>query len=205
MRTLFVAALTIGLFSAHAEAQIGRVAGTIRDEDGRPVKGATIVAENRDQAPSTFTASSDEKGRFSILGMRRASWTFTVQAPGFEPITTQVDVVTVRPNPPFDVRLERSPARSGPGPLSGVDARVLQRQIDAAEALAGKNEFAPAIAAYREILFRIPALTSIYLRLGELHEARHDDASALAEYRRLAELEPNNSLARAAIERLSKR
>jgi tetratricopeptide (TPR) repeat protein len=205
MRTIFVAALTIGLFSAQAEAQIGRVAGTIRDEDGRPVKGATIVAENRDQAPSTFTASSDAKGRFSILGMRRGRWTFTAQAPGFEPVSTQADVVTVRPNPPLDLRLERSPTHAKPGPLAGIDARALQRQIDGAEALADKGELDAAITAYRELLIRVPALTSVHLRLGELYEARHDVPAALAEYQRLAQVEPGNRVAQAAIDRLSKR
>jgi tetratricopeptide (TPR) repeat protein len=204
MRALGAGAMLWMLFTAVAHAQVGRVAGTITDEDGRPVKGATVVAENREQAPSTFTASSDAKGRFSILGIRRGTWTFTIQAPGFEAASTRLDVVTIRPNPPLNVRLGRAVAAAGPGPLSGVDARELQRQIDAAEARAASGDLPAAIAAYREILKRVPALTSIYLRIGALHEAQKDSQSALAEYRRLAELEPANASARAAIRRLTR-
>src|SRR5688500_15764442 len=108
MRAPVAGACVSLLFATVVHAQIGRVAGTITDEDGRPVKGATIVAENPDQAPSTFTSSSDSRGRFSILGMRRGAWTFTIQAPGFEATSTRMDVVTVRPNPPLNVRLERA-------------------------------------------------------------------------------------------------
>lgn len=204
MRALAPVAVVFVLSSGLAHAQIGRVAGTITDEDGRPVKGATIVAENREQAPSTFTSSSDSKGRFSILGMRRGTWTFTIQAPGFEIVSARVDVITVRPNPPLNVRLERTPERSRPDPLTGVEAREIQGQIEAAESRAASGDLAGAISAYREILSRVPALTSIYLRIGALHEARNEPSSALAEYRRLAELEPGNAAAQSAISRLSK-
>lgn len=203
MRALGAGAVLWMLCASVAHAQIGRVAGTITDEDGRPVKGATIVAENRDQAPSTFTASSDARGRFSMLGMRRGTWTFTIQAPGFDGVSTKLDVVTVRPNPPLNVRLERATAAAGLGPLSSVDARELQRRIDAAEAHATGGDWPAAIAAYREILERVPTLTSIHLRIGSLHEAQKDPQSALAAYRRLAELEPSNGAAQAAIRRLS--
>ncbi|MGB2717315.1 MAG: carboxypeptidase regulatory-like domain-containing protein [Vicinamibacterales bacterium] len=204
MRALAPVAVIFVLFSGVAHAQIGRVAGTITDEDGRPVKGATIVADNREQAPATFTSSSDSKGRFSILGMKRGTWTFTIQAPGFEVASTRLDVVTVRPNPPLNVRLEKTPEPSRPGPLTGVDARAIQGKIDAAESRAASGDLTGAISAYREILSGVPSLTSIYLRIGALHEARHEPSSALAEYRRLAELEPGNAAAQSAISRLNK-
>ena len=204
MRALAASGLIVVACASVAHAQIGRVAGTIADAAGRPVKGATIVAENREQAPSTFTSSSDSKGRFSILGMRRGIWTFTIQAPGFESVSTRLDVVTVKPNPPLNVRLEKAAAPARPGPMTGIDVRDVQRQIDAAEKLASSNELAAAVDAYRQILDRVPALTSIYLRIGALHEARNDPVGALSAYRRLVELEPDHAAARAAIDRLSK-
>jgi tetratricopeptide (TPR) repeat protein len=204
MRALGTTAVIFAMGASLAHAQVGRVAGTIADEEGRPVKAATIVAENREQAPSTFTSSSDSKGRFSILGMRRGIWTFTIQAPGFETAAARVDVVTVKPNPPLNVRLAKSAAPSRPGPLAGIDGRELQRQIEAAERLAASNQLDTAAAAYREILTRVPALTSIYLRLGSLHEARSDPGAALSAYQRLIELEPDNAAARSAVDRLSK-
>jgi len=46
-----------------AQGSVGRVSGTIKDENGKPVAGATITASNPDQAPNTFTASTDARGR----------------------------------------------------------------------------------------------------------------------------------------------
>lgn len=197
--------LLLVLIASEARAQIGRVAGTVTDEDGRPVKGATVTAENREQIPPTFTSTSDAKGRFSILGLRRGSWIFTIQAPGFEKASTRLDVMTVRPNPPLNVQLLKGLTPGPPGPLAGIDAKEIQRRIDGAASLAASGDHSGALAAYRELLNRVPALTSIYLEIGALHEQMHDMSGALAAYRRLVELEPGNAGAKAAIERLGAR
>ena len=201
-RAALVLASVVLLIAVDARAQIGRVAGAITDEDGRPIKGASVVAENRDQAPSTFTSTSDARGRFSILGLRRGSWLFTIQAPGFETMTTRLDVVTTRPNPPLNVELQKGSAPAPPGPLAGLDAKDLLKRIEAAAALEASGNYAGALAAYRELLTRAPALTSTYLAIGSLHERLGETAAALESYRRLAQLDPSNASAKAAVERL---
>lgn len=199
-----VPTLVLVLTAAEARAQIGRVAGTISDDAGRPLKGATITAENREFAPPTFTSSTDAKGRFSILGLRRGNWLFTIQAPGFEKVFTRLDVVTMRPNPPLNVQLTRGTEGTPPGPLAGIDAREVQRRLDAAEALAASGDYAGAIAGYKDLLGRVPSLSAIYLQIGALSERINDTPAALAAYKRLLELEPANRAARTAAERLSR-
>lgn len=78
----------------------------------------------------------------------------------------------------------------------------MQRRIDVAEEKIATRDFDGAIAAYRDILARLPALTSIQLRLGELYELKQDIAGALTAYRELARVDPTNEPARAAIRRL---
>ncbi len=65
---LALAALVFGI-AATAAAQPGRVGGIVRDENGDPVKGATITAEN-ENIGSSFTATTDDKGRFTLIGLR---------------------------------------------------------------------------------------------------------------------------------------
>ena len=43
-RAALVLASLLLLIATDAHAQIGRVAGTITDADGRPIKGATVIA-----------------------------------------------------------------------------------------------------------------------------------------------------------------
>jgi predicted TPR repeat methyltransferase len=60
-----------------------------------------------------------------------------------------------------------------------------------------------AVSGYRQVLLRVPALTTAYLRIAALLEGQGDTAGALDTYRELAKLEPGNSQTAAAIARLS--
>jgi len=203
-RAAALLAFALAGLPSEARAQIGRVAGTVVGEDGRPLKGATITAENPEQAPNTFTSTSDGKGRFSILGLRRGLWVFTIQAPGLEKASTRLEVVTTKPNPPLNVQLLKGQAPAPPGALAGLDARDIQQRIDRAAAFAAAGDHGGALTAYRELLTRAPALTALHLEIGAMHERMNDPAAALAAYKRLAEIEPSNGRARAAIERLER-
>ena len=202
MRNLLVF-IVLGLAGvSHAEAQVIRVAGTVRDDAGGPVRGATIVAENPDQTPPRLTTTSNDKGQFGFIGVRRGLWTVSVDAPGFERIQFRRQVATGRQEP-LDVRLTRTaaPVRL---PLDGIKAGDIQQRIDRAESLSSKGDIDGAIAAWRDVLARVPALTSVHLQLGALYERKPDTERALAAYRQLLALEPANARALAAVERLSK-
>ena len=64
--TALVAALVLSALPA--AAQTGRIGGTVKDATNQaPLKGATITAENPGASPSSFTATTDDKGRYSII------------------------------------------------------------------------------------------------------------------------------------------
>jgi tetratricopeptide (TPR) repeat protein len=196
----------IALLSDFVAAQppVARVTGTVRDDGGKPVLRATVVAHNPDQAPSSQTASTDAKGRFAFLGLRRGRWTFTVEAPGFLPGYAITDLVGAKQTSPIEVKLQRRThgvADRAPLPL---DTQDIQHQIDAAEAAAAAGEIDRSITAYRELLARVPALTSIYMRVGRLLEAKGDVAAALESYTQLQRLEPEHAGAAEAIARLKR-
>src|SRR6266536_2124080 len=108
-----------------ASAQTGRVGGTVKDESGQPVNRATVTAENPNASPSSFTATTDDKGRFSIIGLKSGRWTFTAQAPGFGPETGQLQVSTIgTPNPPLTFTLKKGGGAPG-GALGGMAAKDL--------------------------------------------------------------------------------
>ena len=76
-----VAALVVSALPA--AAQTGRIGGQVKDaQSGQPLKGATITAENPQASPSSFTATTDDKGRYSIIGLKTGTWKVTAVAPG---------------------------------------------------------------------------------------------------------------------------
>ena len=197
-----LAAVLVVAAAAAAEAQVISVAGTIKDDAGAPVRGASIVAENPDHSPPRLTTTSNDKGEFGFIGVRRGQWTLTVDAPGFEKVQFRQQVAAGR-MAPIEVRLDRTitPATL---PLDAIKATDVQQRITRAESLASSGDLDGAILAWRELAAKIPALTSVYLEIGALYERKPDPERALATYRQLLEIEPGNSKALAGLERLRK-
>ncbi len=192
-----VAALIVSALPA--AAQTGRVGGTIRDGQGQPIKGATVTAENPQASPSTFTATTDDKGRYSIIGLRSGTWKITASAPGFTPSGGSVPIRTIgAPNPPVDIVL--APGATGPaGALAGVNTKELQGELQKAEDLMNQQQYDAAIAAYQAILTKTPALTMINLQVGRAYRMKKDYDSALGAYKKILETDPTNERAKIEI------
>ena len=179
-------------------AQTGRVAGTVRDAGGLPVRGATVRADNPAAQPSAFTTTTDDKGRFSIAGLRTGLWLLTVSAPGYEPSQGKAEISTPGSRPVLEVRLFKSYG-GPPLPLSGVDTRELQGELEAAEALFNAKQYDQAIAAYQSVLAKVPSLTLVNLQIGNAYRLKKEYDRALAAYGQVLESDPTNERARIGI------
>ena len=179
-----------------ASAQTGRIGGTVKDGQGQPIKGATVVAENPSSSPSSFTATTDDRGRFSIIGLRSGNWKITASAPGFTPGGGSLNVRTIgAPNPPLEIVL--APGAAGPtGALAGVNTKELQAELQKAEDMLNQQQYDAAIAAYQAILTKTPALTMINLQIGRAYRLKKDYDSALATYKKILDAEPTNERAK---------
>jgi tetratricopeptide (TPR) repeat protein len=184
------------LASAAPLAAQGRVTGIVRDERGEPVRGATIIAENPDASPSSFTSSSDDRGRFAIIGLRSGLWTFRAGAPGF---TTDGGELNVRAgtNPQITFSLQK--LITPPSALGSVAPRDLQAALARADALYNKQQWDDAIEEYREILERSPSLSVINLQIGAAYRSKKAYDEAIAAYNALLKVDPDNDKAKLGI------
>ncbi len=140
-----------GLLAGQAAAQPGRVGGLVRDEEGQAIKGATVTAENPNFGTATFTATTDERGRFSMIGLRAGQWRFVAQAPAHSPAAFEMAVRSAgTSNPPITFTLLKSGIIMGP--LGNLAAKDLQADLAAADALFNQQKWDEAIAAYRAIM-----------------------------------------------------
>ncbi|HUU35946.1 MAG TPA: tetratricopeptide repeat protein [Vicinamibacterales bacterium] len=197
---LSLAALLVVLLGAlPTMAQTGRVGGVVKDEKGQPLKGASVVAENPAASPPSFTATTDDKGRFSIIGLRAGNWKLTASAPGFQPSEGQLQIRTIgAPNPPVEFTLAAGAA--GPASaLAGVNTKELQAELAAADALMTANDFDGAIAAYQAMLTKVPSLTMLHLQVARAQRGKKDYDGALASYQKLLEADPTSERAKVEI------
>ena len=198
-RALAGAAL-IALSAATAAAQTGRVGGTVKDEGGNPIKGATVTAENPSASPSSFTAITDDKGRFSIIGMRSGQWTFTATMQGFAPESGKLNVQTIgSPNPPITFTLKKGSGGGAGGALAGVNAKELQGELAAADQLYNAGQWDAAIGAYKAVLVKAPALSVINLQIAAAYRNKKEYDNALAAYNDVLKNDANNDKAKVGI------
>jgi Flp pilus assembly protein TadD len=191
------AALIVVSGGGSAWAQTGRVGGLVRDERGQPIKGATVIAENESIGQS-FTATTDEKGRFNMLGLRAGTWRFVAQAPGFSPEAGLGNIRTGRPNAPITFGLKKT-GNANFGALGGIPARDLQSDLAAADALFNQQKWDESIAAYRAIVARAPALSVVDLQIAAAYRNKKDFAAAIAAYNDLLKIDPTNEKAQVGV------
>ena len=198
MRAPFIAACLVFALAGDAAAQSGRVTGMVKDEQGDPIRGATIIAENLDASPSSFTASTDDKGRFAIIGLRSGLWTFRSGAPGY---TTEGGDVNVRTlpgvTPPLTFRLQK--VAVPPSALGSLAPKDLQALLASADSLYNNQQWDEAVEAYKQILERSPSLSVINLQIAAAYRNKRAFDDAIKAYNELLKIDPSSDKAKVGI------
>ena len=161
---LVFAALSLALVSS-AAAQTGRITGTIKDADGKAIKGAIVRAAN-DASAAKVTSTTDDKGRFAMIGLRSGEWKITIEAPNFLTLQGQA-AVSAGVAPVLALVMLRDL-----GPIPGALSKTIGDEITAAETLRKAGRHDEAIAAYLAIQSKNSKLTSVSLLLAGLYREK---------------------------------
>ena len=175
-------ALAVLSLAVPAAAQTGRATGSVRDQSGKAVRSAIVKADKPDAYPPHVTSTSDDKGRWAMIGLRTGTWTFVVEAPGYTKQEAQWPV-RVAGTVPMHFVLARDL-----GPIPGALTKNIQQQLAAANALRDKGQLDQALAAYEQIRDQNPKLTAVNLVVGSV-------------YRKKASLESDPTARRALFDR----
>src|SRR5215470_10483429 len=190
---MLIAAFFIAGIAHQAAAQVGRVNGVVKDESGQPLKGATVTADNQNIGQS-LTATTDDKGRFTMIGLRAGTWRFYAQAPGFAADAGDMAVRMGAPNPPIQFVLKKT-GNANFGALGGITNKDLQADLTAADALFKQSRWDDAITAYRAVLEKAPPLTAINLQIAAAYRNKKDYAAATTAYEAVLKADPNSQKA----------
>ena len=75
-------ALSMALITATHAQVTGIVRGTILDQGGDPVAGATVTSELQEDPPRRFTTTTNDEGQYSQIGLPSGSYAVTAEKPG---------------------------------------------------------------------------------------------------------------------------
>ncbi len=167
-----------------AQMGTGRVTGTVKDIQGKPIAGAKITATNP-ESERALEATSDKGGKWALLGFRSGTYEFSFTAEGYKPQAYTNAIKQMNRNPSMDVVLEPLEMGQSSGASGG--------KLDEANQLLEQKQYPEAIAKYEELLAAEPTLYQIYYNVGIAQREMGELDKAVASFQKVLEQEANNT------------
>ena len=169
----------------------GRLQGKVTDLEGEPVADAKIiltVSERGEGGPPPIT--TNEKGKWSFLGLVGGNWDMRVEAEGYIPSEGVVYVNEFRPVPPVHTELEPIPEEM----LINEKVAAAVKLLEKGNELLAAGEYAAARAEYEAALVDLPEENQpmVILEIARTYYQEGDEPKAIAELERALELDPDN-------------
>jgi hypothetical protein len=179
--------LTVAVLSAVAQARGGRMTGRALDDAGEPLANVAIVAESAERPP--IESTTDNGGRFSIIGLTSGVWRVTATLEGYEvpPNSVRVSQGGMATSNFSMLRLRSGFERFlGEEALEGLDAAALEADLKAADDAFEAQDYDTAISGYNELLVVIPSLKYLHLSIGSAYRGNGDYEMSLASFEKMA-------------------
>ena len=171
------------VLASTALAQGGLFTGWVRDDAGDLHEGAIVTMELEGARPPRVEATTDENGRFTMLGLNSGAWSLRVELEGYHP---HVNMVPIRQgsNPPFNIALDRIKhpleLALGEAALEGLDPAALEAELKAADEAFNTEQWDLAITSYQSLVTKLPMINALHMQIGTALRrlARYDEAIA---------------------------
>ena len=205
VQCVLVAALLVGVAAAPVLAQGGgRIVGMVVDEEGNPMVGVLVTAENPAATQLAFETTTGDDGRYAILGMVSGQWNFRAEIEGYHPNEGQARI-TQGPNleANFTLHRIRHPLEIalGDAALEGLDPVAIEQELEQADAAFNVQQWDQAIAGYNSLLAKLPQLTNLHLQIGNALQQKADYQGSIAAFERALVDDPENETAKTGIAR----
>lgn len=179
-------ALAIAATAAAQSRGTLRISGKVLDEAGKPVAGAQVRAAKKGETePQVFSATTNDKGEYSINGVAPGEWVLEAQKEGVgvaeamatltpDQRTTTLDFTIAKPAPKVDPSVE----------ITEGDKQAIE--------LARADKFAEARKIYEDLLAKYPAVHGLHVRIATMYAEEKNPAKGLEHMRIALEKDPAN-------------
>jgi predicted Zn-dependent protease len=174
----------LGFSAASQTRGMGRIAGKVTDENGKPIEGVTVRGTIA-AGGSPVAAKSNSKGDWVLAGVAPGTWNIDFEKAGWEPSRISVPVVELTMNPPMQVKMKPAAARADPN----VEIRA---ELEKAAALLNARKYADARAIYESLLEKYPTVHQLHPMIARTYHAEKDLDKAVEHLRMAVETMPDN-------------
>lgn len=174
---IFLALSLIGT-STFAQEQTGkgRISGTVVDEEGQPVEGASVLVESV-TTETKFQGVSDKSGHFAVAGIGTGTWRITAIKKGFSSSSLNLNVRQLRRTPPITITLKK---------MGGFEALMTDEAsfqlFDRGNSLVEEEKYDEALEVFEEFKTTYPEVYQVHLNIGTCYLKKGDLEKAEAAF-----------------------
>lgn len=195
--SLAVLVLATGALSLSAQDWRGkaRVDGRVLNEKGEGIPDAKLTFRRNGAGPEAVMTKKN--GRWAYLGLAGGSWEVDVEAPGYMPYKTTVQLSEVDRFPSMDIRLQPAPKaapKADPAVPKNAAADVIPILEHGNQLLLAKD-FAGARAEYEKGLAAIPNNAIILKAIAQTYYGEKNLDKAIETLQKVVAIDPTDTTA----------
>ncbi len=198
MRLVRLTSIWVLLLVVNAHAATGRIRGTVKDVNGKPVEKAVITLTSQGEVNQKFTAETNAKGEYVHIGVVPGLYRVTVSKEGFRPveydyIDLQIDLSDRGSKADFKMQAIVEEKADTPQETPGV------KQAKIGIALLQEGKVDDAIVAFQKSLELDPSLATVHFNLGTAYQRKDNAAQARFHYQEAIKVRPDFGEAQLAL------
>ena len=158
----------------------GRLVGIVMDESGSPIANAEILVESIRFKELTFKDTTDNEGRWAILGLGTGMHRVNVSYQGYYPAYQDIDVKQLERNPEVIFTLKKIEQSE----MSIISDDASMEIFEQGNQFFAENKFNEAILAFTQFLEKNPMAYQVYINLGNAYKEKGELDKAREQYQK---------------------
>jgi tetratricopeptide (TPR) repeat protein len=186
-RKLLLILFLLGAVDAFSAA--GRLQGTVKDVDGKPIEKATITIQSQGEIKQTYTAHTNAKGEYQHVGIAPGMYRVTVSKEGYKNVDSDyldVSVTLDERGAVADFKMQPSAQSQGASEESPA-AKEAKNGLSLLQE--GKTD--EAIQSLEKASALDPSNPTIHYNLGAAYERKDEPDKALAQFQEAVKVKPD--------------
>jgi tetratricopeptide (TPR) repeat protein len=187
-----VAVLAVLAYAMPVAAQTGgMIRGTVRDDKGQPIEGATVTMVMTDTGRK-YTVKTNRRGEFLQIGL--SSGGYTVQAEK-DKLASATDKVSVKVGAPVETTLVLGVASAAATAEAAAKGAELKKLFEEGVAAGNSGQHDLAIEKFNAGIVINPRCYDCYDNIGYSYSQKKDYDKAEEAYKKAAEIKPDDAAA----------
>jgi len=187
-------AILLLLFVSQAWAvPTGRVRGTVKGPDGKPLEKVTITFQSSGEKPQKYTAVTNAKGEYIHIGISPGPYRITPSKEGYTPVEYgYIDATIGLSDKPFVADFKMAPVAAQGTLEQKTDQEPEQiKEAKLGVSLLNEGKLDEAIAAFNKALAIDPDLASAHYNLAITYEKKDQPEEARKHFQETIRIKPD--------------